>query len=419
MSRKDDDSCRTDADQLFCSFCGKAEDQADTLIAGPSAFICDACVADCTRAMAAELYGSPREQLANLPRPKQIHAWLDEYVVGQCQAKRTLAVAVYNHYKRLACHRVGETVEIAKSNVLLIGPSGSGKTLLAETLARMLEVPFTVVDATSLTEAGYVGEDIESIVHKLMQACDHDAEKAARGIVYIDEIDKLAGRSQNPTHGRDVSGEGVQQGLLKLMEGAIVSVPTRVNRRGLQSEQLQVDTRNILFICGGAFAGLEKTVARRVQPRGIGFGAAVAVAAEGGLATQLQVDDLLAFGLIPEFIGRLPVTAVLENLDEAALVDILTQPKGALVRQYRELFTLDDCGLEFSDEALRAVAREAMARGTGARGLRAVLERVLLEPMFRVPACTDIQSVRIDADCIAGAPASYHYAERAQKLALS
>jgi ATP-dependent Clp protease ATP-binding subunit ClpX len=417
MSRKSHhDRRKREGDPLFCSFCGKAEEQVGTLIAGPSAFICDDCVEDCNRLMKAELAISPRELLKDLPRPRQIHEFLDQFVVGQDSAKRNLAVAVYNHYKRLAHNRSGVGIEIAKSNVLMIGPSGSGKTLLAETLARMLDVPFAVVDATSLTEAGYVGEDVESAVQKLLQSCGYDAEKAARGIVYIDEIDKLARRTQNPTHGRDVSGEGVQQGLLKLIEGTVVSLPGKGGRR--QQDQVQVDTRDILFICGGAFAGLEKVVASRALPRSIGFGATVAPSRAAVLAEELQAEDLLSFGLIPEFVGRLPVVALLDSLDEAALVSILTEPKNALVKQYTELFALDNCGLEITPEALRAIAAEAIGRGTGARGLRSVLERVLLDPMYRVPAEGDIQSVLIDADCVAGNPAVYQCAAT-RKLAQS
>lgn len=416
MSRREYQNHRHDeGEPLFCSFCGKAEEEVGTLIAGPSAFICDDCVADCNRLLRAELAVPPRELLKGLPKPRQIHAFLDQYVVGQQQAKRVLSVAVYNHYKRLAHRQLGEELEISKSNVLMIGPSGSGKTLLAETLARMLDVPFAVIDATGLTEAGYVGEDVESTVQKLLQACDYDAEKASRGIVYIDEIDKLARRSINPAHGRDVSGEGVQQGLLKLLEGTVVSVPGKGGRR--QQEQVQVDTRDILFICGGAFAGLEKVVGSRVNPRGIGFSAPIAPSDAKELGDDLHADDLVGFGLIPELVGRLPVVALLEALDEAALVDILTKPKNALVRQYTELFALDDCQLEITEEALHAIAAEAIARNTGARGLRAVLERVLLEPMYRVPAEGDVQSVVIDADCVAGKPAVYRYDKAKQQVA--
>ncbi|RFA31291.1 ATP-dependent protease ATP-binding subunit ClpX [Alkalilimnicola ehrlichii] len=418
MSRKDyHDPGQQDGDSLFCSFCGKAEEQVGTLIAGPSAFICDSCVEDCNRLMLEEFSVPPRELLKELPKPREIHNFLDGYVVGQEQAKRTLAVAVYNHYKRLAHNQSIDPVEISKSNVMLIGPSGSGKTLLAETMARMLDVPFAVVDATSLTEAGYVGEDVETVVQKLLQACDYDAEKAGRGIVYIDEIDKLARRSQNPSHGRDVSGEGVQQALLKLMEGTVVTLQGRGGRRQMQQEQVQINTRDILFICGGAFAGLDKVVAGRTTPRGIGFGATVSAQQNAEFAKSLAVDDLIKFGLIPEFVGRLPVIAVLDELDEAALVGILTEPKNALVRQYAELFGLDDCALEIEAEALAAIAREAIARGTGARGLRAVLERVLLEPMYRVPAAGDVQAVVIDAECVNGKPAQYRYVSQPQRVA--
>jgi ATP-dependent Clp protease ATP-binding subunit ClpX len=418
MSRKYQDASSHAAEALFCSFCGKPEDAVGALIAGPSAFICENCVEDCNRLMADEFGTNATQAVAALPRPKEIHAHLDNYVVGQAQAKKVLAVAVYNHYKRLAHNRSSDRLEIAKSNILLIGPSGSGKTLLAETLARYLEVPFAVADATSLTEAGYVGEDVESIVQKLLQACDYDAEKASRGIIYIDEIDKLAGRSLNPTHGRDVGGEGVQQGLLKMIEGAVVSIPMRGNnKRSVQQEHVQVDTRNILFICGGAFAGLERLVAARAAPRSIGFSASVAGDAAADFVAQLETADLVQFGLIPEFVGRLPVAAVLDKLDEDALVRILTEPKNALVRQFQHLFSLDGCELEITDDALRAAAAEALARGTGARGLRAVLEGTLLDAMYTVPARGDVSRVIIDAECLKGAPATYEFLRLPVKLA--
>jgi len=339
-------------------------------------------------------------------------------VVGQKAAKKVLAVAVYNHYKRLAHNKSSDRLQISKSNILMIGPSGSGKTLLAETLARFLDVPFTVADATSLTEAGYVGEDVESIVLKLLQACDYDVDRASRGIIYIDEIDKLASRALNPTHGRDVSGEGVQQALLRMMEGTVVNVSVKGQKRPGQQEQLQVDTRNILFICGGAFAGLEKVVERRLTPRGIGFGATVAAERSATLSAELEAADLVSFGMIPEFIGRLPIIAALDELDEDALVGILTEPKNALIKQYAHLFALDGCELEITDEALRAVAREAMSRGTGARGLRSVLEALLLEPMYTVPARGDVERLILDADCLEGAACRYVYVE-APKIAQS
>ena len=417
MSRKYyHDSPRQNAEALYCSFCGKAEADVGALIAGPSAFICEMCVEDCTQLLQAELGMSPQQILAGLPKPRDIAAFLDNYVVGQEAAKRVLSVAVYNHFKRLAHNRSGDRLEIAKSNILLIGPSGSGKTLFAETLARFLEVPFAVADATTLTEAGYVGEDVDSIVQKLLQACDYDVDKAQQGIVYIDEIDKLASRSANPTHGRDVSGEGVQQGLLKLIEGTVVTVSGKGGKRGMQQEQVQVDTRGILFICGGAFAGLDKLVASRTTPRGIGFSAEVATP-HAELADKLDSMDLVSFGLIPELIGRLPVLAVLDELSEEMLVNILTQPKSALIKQYAHLFALDGCELEFTDEALRAIAREALSRGTGARGLRAVLERVLLEPMYTVPARGDVRRLVVDEACVAGGPARYELLELPRQAA--
>ncbi len=401
---------------LSCSFCGKVEDEVGALIAGPSAYICEHCVEDCTRLLSSEFGDASLAAVAALPKPREIHAFLDGYVVGQERAKKVLAVAVYNHYKRLAQRKSRGSLEIGKSNILMIGPSGSGKTLLAETLARYLEVPFAVADATTLTEAGYVGEDVESVVVKLLQACDYDAEKAARGIVYIDEIDKLARRSLNPTHGRDVGGEGVQQGLLKLIEGTVVTVSPRGGRRGMQQEQIEIDTRDILFICGGAFAGLDKLVAQRVAPRSIGFTAS----AEGDKADvreALESADLANFGLIPELIGRLPVVVTLDELDERALVRILTEPKNALVKQYAHLFELDGCELHLTEDALLGIAREALGRGTGARGLRAVLESLLLDAMYTVPARGDVRRVVIDGACLKGASPTYETTARAQQLA--
>lgn len=408
MSRRNtQDSLDTSGSPVFCSFCGKAEEEVSALIAGPTAYICELCVSDCTELLEQELGGANSEMLRHLPKPREIHAQLDGYVIGQEQAKRILAVAVYNHYKRIAHNGRNNALKIAKSNVLLVGPSGSGKTLLAETLARSLEVPFVVVDATTLTEAGYVGEDIEGIAQKLLAACDYDAEKASRGIVYIDEIDKLASRSQNPTHGRDVGGEGVQQGLLKLIEGTVISVPAKGGKRGAQQDQVQIDTSNVLFICGGAFAGLEKVVARRTMPRSIGFSAELPEPDQAAELAELDTIDLVEYGMIPEFVGRLPVTAVLQALDVDTLVRILVEPKNSLLRQYQHLFELDQCQLEISEAAIRGIAERALQRGTGARGLRSLLEDVLLEPMFSVPARGDVKRVIVEEACLDGAPVRY------------
>ena len=372
---------------LACSFCGHRQDEVNTLVAGPSVFICDGCVTHCDSLLVDEFGGGGKPDISHIPTPREIHGFLDEYVIGQDDAKKVLAVAVYNHYKRVAYGNAPDGVEIGKSNILLMGPTGSGKTYLAETLARYLEVPFAMVDATSLTEAGYVGEDVESAVEKLLQSCDYDVERARHGIIYIDEIDKLTSRSMNPTHGRDVSGEGVQQALLKMIEGRTVPVTVKGGSRYQQAEQVQFDTREVLFICGGAFAGLTDVVAHRTAPQSMGFTAGI-----GGQlsADQLRANvepmDLVSYGLIPEFIGRLPVLASLDALDEQALLRILTEPRNALVKQYTALFDHDDCELEFTREALAAIAREALARGTGARGLRGLMERTLLDPMFEVPA---------------------------------